>query len=153
MQKVTIKPFKVIGIGVRTDNGHGNAEQAIPALWKNFMANGLQSKIPNKISEEILSLYTNYESDHTKPYDVILGCKVDSLDHIPEGMVGQAFDGGTYVNHVSKGDMTQGAVINTWLEIWNSNLDRTYTADFEVYGEKAADPTNAEVDILVAVRD
>lgn len=35
--------------------------------------------------------------------------------------------------------------------LWNSDLPRKYTADFEIYGEKAQNPENAEVDILVAV--
>ena len=47
----------------------------------------------------------------------------------------------------------QGIVYNEWVKIWNSDLDRTFVADFEVYGEKAQDPTNAEVEIFVGVKD
>jgi predicted transcriptional regulator YdeE len=32
------------------------------------------------------------------------------------------------------------------------DLGRTFTADFEIYGEKAQDPSDAEVDILIAVK-
>jgi hypothetical protein len=32
------------------------------------------------------------------------------------------------------------------------NLERMFTADFEVFGEKAQNPMDAEVDFLVAVR-
>jgi predicted transcriptional regulator YdeE len=32
------------------------------------------------------------------------------------------------------------------------DLDRSYTADFEIYGEKAQNPENAEVDIFIAVK-
>ena len=60
------------------------------------MSEGIAEKIPNKIDQSILSIYTNYEGDHTQPYDTILGCKVSSLQEIPEGMVGQSFNGGTY---------------------------------------------------------
>ncbi len=153
MQKVKIEPFMVIGISVRTDNNDGRAAKDIGGLWNKFMQEGIQSKIPNKLTEEVLSVYTNYEGDHLKPYDVILGCKVKSLNQIPEGMVGHSFDGGTYASHVSKGDLTKDAIVNSWLEIWESGLDRTYTADFEVYGEKAIDPTNGEADILIAIKD
>ena len=32
------------------------------------------------------------------------------------------------------------------------DLDRSYTADFEIYDEKAQNPENAEVDIFIAVK-
>lgn len=148
---ITLKPFQVIGISIRTTNENGQAAQDIGALWARFMTENISQNIPNKISDEILSIYTNYESDHTKPYDTILGCKVSSLEEIPDGMIGQSFEGGTFTKFVSKGDVTKGAIYNTWTEIWNTDLNRLYTADFEVYGEKAKDPSNAEVDIYVAI--
>lgn len=46
----------------------------------------------------------------------------------------------------------QGAVYNEWVKIWNSELERTFTADFEVYDERSQNPENAEVDIFVAVK-
>lgn len=151
MQTVNIEPFQVIGISVRTINGHGQAAQDIGGLWQKFLGEGIMDKIPNKISPEILSIYTNYEGDHTQAYDTILCCKVSSLDEVPEGMVAQAFEGGTYQPYQAKGNLTEGAVYQAWHSIWNADLDRTYTADFEVYGDKAQDPSNAEVDIFVAI--
>lgn len=151
MKKVTIEPFNVIGIAVRTTNENGQSGQDIGQLWNKFMSEGIANQIPNKLDSSVFSIYTNYEGDHTKPYDTILGCKVDSLDHIPEGMVGQSFDGGTYGKFVSKGDLTQGVVFGTWTEIWEKDLNRVFTADFEIYGEKAQNPTDAEVDVLVAL--
>ncbi|MFA8433703.1 MAG: effector binding domain-containing protein [Marinifilaceae bacterium] len=153
MEKVNIAPFKVIGISVRTINRKGQSTKDIGQLWNKFMKEGILEKIPNRIDNSILSMYTNYDGDHTQAYDTILGCKVNSLENIPEGMVGQSFDGGTYGKFVSKGDITKGVVLNTWNEIWNADLNRTYTADFELYGEKALNPTDAEVDILVAIKE
>lgn len=153
MQTQKIAPFQIIGISIRTTNENGQTAQDIGQLWAKFMSEGVLQKIPNKISDEILSIYTNYESDHTKPYDTILGCKVSALDTIPDGMISQSFEGGTFAKFLSKGDATKGAVYNTWVDIWNTDLDRLYTADFEVYGEKAQNPSDAEVDIFVAIRD
>lgn len=45
----------------------------------------------------------------------------------------------------------EGAVINTWFKIWDTDLNRTYKTDFEVYGEKAQNPNDAEVEIFVGV--
>ena len=153
MKKVTIKPFNVIGIAVRTTNENGQSGEDIGQLWGKFMSEGIASQIPNKTDERVFSIYTNYEGDHTKPYDTILGCKVSSLENIPEGMVGQAFDGGAYGKFVSKGDLTKGVVFGTWSEIWQKDLNRVFTADFEVYGERAQNPTDAEVDVLVALKN
>ncbi len=153
MQKVKIEAFKVIGIAVRTTNVNGQAGQDIGQLWGKFMSEGIADKIPNKLDSNVLSIYTNYEGDHMKPYDTILGCKVSSLDEVPVGMVGQAFEGGIYGKFVSKGDLTKGVVFGTWSEIWKKDLDRVYTADFEIYGERAQNPTDAEVDVLIALKE
>jgi predicted transcriptional regulator YdeE len=45
----------------------------------------------------------------------------------------------------------QGMVFGEWTKIWNTEIDRKYSADFEVYGEKAQDPENAEVDIYISL--
>ena len=142
----------VIGIAIRTTNADGKSAQDIGQLWSRFMVENIADKIPNKIDTNILSIYTNYQSDYRGEYDTILACKVNSLESIPAGMVGQEFKGGTYVKFISKGDLNAGIVIGTWSEIWQKDLDRKYTADFEVYGEKAQNPNDAEVDILVAIK-
>ena len=85
-------------------------------------------------------------------YTAILGCKVNNLDAIPQGMVGRKIPGGKYIKYVTKGNLNEGVILKEWQNIWNSDLDRVYTADFEVYGEKAKNPENAEVEIFVAVK-
>ncbi len=147
-----IKSFFVIGISVRTTNENRQAGQDIPALWHRFMAEGTAEKIPNKTGNTVYCIYTDYEKDHTKPYTTILGCKVENLDTIPNGMVGKTFDDAEYERFVAKGNIWQGMVFDEWTKIWHSDLNRAYTADFEVYGEKAQNPENAEVYIFVAIK-
>ena len=53
---------------------------------------------------------------------------------------------------MSKGSLNEGVVYQTWDKIWKSDLNRSYTADFEVYGKKAQNPENAEVEIFVAIK-
>lgn len=142
----------MIGITVKTINKDNQAAKDIGGLWAKFMSEGIQAKIPNKTSMDILAVYTDYEGDHTEPYTTFLGCRVSSLADIPEGLVGKEFKGGTCVKYVSKGDLTQGAVYQTWAEIWVAPLDRAYTYDFEVYGKKATNPKNAVVDIFISVK-
>ncbi|WP_142719911.1 GyrI-like domain-containing protein [Chryseobacterium rhizoplanae] len=152
MNNMKVEPFKVIGISVRTTNENGQAGKDIPVLWEKLINEDILNSIPNKIDNTIYSIYTDYEKDHTKPYTTVLGCKVENLDNIPEGMVGYSFDGGDYIRFTTKGDLSKGLVINEWLKIWKMDLGRIFTADFEIYGEKAQNPSDAEVDILIAVK-
>lgn len=152
MKTVKKEGFKIIGLKVRTTNENGQAAKDIPQLWGQFMSENSVEKIPNKIDSSVLSLYTNYESDHTKQYDTIIGCKVSTLDNIPEGMFGEEFKESTYAQVNVKGDLNAGIVYNAWTEIWKKDLDRTFIADFEIYGEKAQNPADAEVEIFVGLK-
>ena len=151
MDKVNIKSFKIIGIAIRTTNENNQAATEIADLWGRFMADNILEAIPNKVDNTVYSLYTDYEGDHTKPYTTILGCAVKNLDMVPDDMVGRSFDGGNYVKTTARGDLAQGLIVKQWSEIWDMDLKRRYTVDFEVFGEKARNPSDAEVDFYVAV--
>jgi predicted transcriptional regulator YdeE len=152
MDTQKINAFSIIGIAVRTTNENNQSGKDIPALWDKFMAEGILEKIPNKIDNTLYCIYTDYESDYTKPYTTILGCKVVNVETIPNGMVAKIFTGGDYIKYSVKGNLMQGVVFNEWTKIWNSGIKRLYTADFEVYSEKAQNPANAEVDIFIATK-
>ncbi len=151
MSVLKLSAFHVIGISVRTTNENRQAGNDIPALWNKFMSEGILEKIPNKIDNTLYCIYTNYEKDHTKPYTTILGCKVSTLDLIPAEMVGKEIESSNYDMRTAKGNIFQGFVFGEWVKIWNSDLKRTYTADFEVYDERTQNPENAEVDIFISV--
>ncbi len=153
MQTIKIEPFKVIGIAIRTTNVEGQSAQDMAQLWSRFFAEAIQEKIPNKTDNSLLTLYTNYEGDHMQPYDALIGCRVSSIDEIPEGMVAHSCEGGVYQKYLAKGDITQGVVAQTWFDIWSQKMERSYSTDFEEYGEKAQNPQDAEVDIYVAIKE
>ncbi len=149
---MSIQKFNVIGISVRTTNENGQSGQDIPALWNKFMSEGIAKQIPNKASDAIYCIYTDYEKDHTRPYTTILGCVVETLNVIPEGMVVKTVSGVHYKKFTAKGNLKEGAVFNEWVRIWNSDLDRIYTEDFEIYGAGAQNPEDGEVDIYIAIK-
>jgi predicted DNA-binding transcriptional regulator YafY/predicted transcriptional regulator YdeE len=153
MEKVKIEPFKVIGIGTRTTNENNQAATDITQLWQRFIGAGLIEKIPNKVDAAIYAIYTDYDSDYTKPYTTFLGCRVTDFGEIPEGLTGRSFKGGTYEKSSARGDLMKGLVIRHWEKIWQADIDRAYTADFEVYGEKAQNPSDAEVDFYIALKE
>lgn len=146
-----MKKIEIIGIAVRTSNNNGDSARDIPALWSKFMGEGIAQQIPNKVDETIYCLYTDYEKDHTLPYTTILGCQVSTSENVPEGMVAKTIELNNHQIFTAKGSINEGMVFNEWLKIWNSDLDRAYTTDFEVYGERAAEVNNAEVDIFIAL--
>jgi predicted transcriptional regulator YdeE len=152
MEKIDIEKFCVIGISIRTTNNNGQSANDIGELWSRFFTENIIDKIPNKVDTSIYSIYTDYEGDYTKPYTTILGCKVKNLDTIPEGMVAKTINGGDYTKFVAKGDLAKGAVFVEWTKIWEMDLPRLYSADFEVYGEKSQNPNDAEVDIFIAIK-
>ncbi len=82
----------------------------------------------------------------------MIGCKVESTDHIPEGLVGKEIPSGKFIKFVARGEMPK-AVMNTWMEIWDQDhvLKRKYTADYEIYGKSSYIPENPEVEIYIAV--
>ncbi len=143
--------FKIIGIETRTTNKGNQSQEDLSKLWNRFYSENIAEKIPNKESLEILSIYTDYKSDYTEDYTTIIGMKVSSLENIPAGLVGREFKNETFEKFIAKGKMPN-AVVDTWLEIWKKDkeLNRKYTYDFEVYGEKSQNGDNSEVEIYIA---
>ena len=143
--------LKIIGIAVRTTNKDGQSARDIGELWGQFYSQNLLETIPNKLSNDIYSIYTDYKSDFTDEYTTIIGLQVSSLDTIPSGLIGRQFPTETFEVFTAKGEMPQ-AVMNTWLDIWqrDNELQRKYTYDFEFYGEKSQNGENSEVQIFIA---
>lgn len=152
METTQIDGFDIVGIKIRTAND-GSAGRDLPVLWSRFMDTKLKDKIPNKTDDSIYFLYSNYEGDHTQPYDAIIGCKVSSIDEVPDGMIAHRINSGNMAKFVAQGSLIKGeAIINKWFEIWKSDIDRTFDTDFEVYDERSKDVQNAEVDIFISVK-
>lgn len=141
----------IVGIEVRTTNENGKSAKDIPALWCQFMEENVMKEIPNKLNETIYALYTDYESDHLKPYTTIIGCQVTSLDNIPDHLTVKIIPSANYLKFIAKGDLTKEAVINVWRYIWDLKIKRAYTTDIEIYDERAMDPTNGTAEILIAI--
>lgn len=153
MKNQTIQKFYVIGISIRTTNENGQSSGDLEALWGKFWGEEIQKQIPNKVNDDIYAVYTDYETDFTGPYTVIIGLRVSSLEDVPEGFVAITIEKTVYQKFVSKGKMPE-AVFNTWMEIWQDKaLDRAYKADFTIHGKKYYDGDNAEVETFISVKE
>ncbi len=97
--------LKIIGIATQTSNNDSQAIEDLGKLWHQFFGENIMTKIPNTISSNIYSVYTDYESDFTGKYMTIIGLEVSSLDEIPEGMVGREFEPQTFKKYIAKGEL------------------------------------------------
>ncbi|WP_231425847.1 MULTISPECIES: GyrI-like domain-containing protein [Pedobacter] len=145
--------FKIIGISTETSNQNNQAASDLGALWQRFYAEEIFNKIPNKESDDIYAVYTDYENNYTGKYTAIIGQRVTSLNNIPDGLIGREINNEKLLRYKAKGEMPN-AILETWKDIWDNDiaLYRTYNADFEVYGEKSQQGADSEVEIYIGVR-
>lgn len=76
-------------------------------------------------------------------------CEVTSLDDVPPGMVSKIIPTADYTIVKAHGKFPD-CLMQTWQQIWQSDLKRSYRFDFEVY--KTLDPDNADIDIYIGVK-
>ncbi len=144
--------FHVIGIECRTVNSLLRAFRDIPKHWERFYKEKISDSIPNKVSDEVIAVYCDYEGDHTQPYSLILGCEVNTLDSVPHGMQAKTIPGSSYALFRAIGPHPQ-ALLKTWSHIWQqSHLPRTYAGDYEIYGKKFLGQSPQEVEVYVGIQ-
>lgn len=148
--KSDLSEQKIIGIAIRTDNSAEGLKK-ISALWQKFYQEKILDKIPDKVSDEIYAIYTDYEGDHTKPYKFILGAKVFDFDNIPTGMISHVIPEQQYAVFNAFGEMPQ-ALIDEWKKVWKSDVKRKFSSDFEIHNEDSNQGEDSEVEIYISVK-
>ena len=143
--------FYLTGIFVRTINQNGQSKKDMMALWTRFMTNNLVQQIGDRVSDDIYCVYTDYKDDYLDYYTAVLGCRVNSLAHIPEGFTGINIPAGKYQVYSLAGEFPENVRL-AWQEIWDSNVIRKYTADFDLYSAGAKSFDETEVKIYLAVK-
>jgi len=112
-------PIAVIGIQIRTNNASELSGQGqIGALWGRLFAENLPAQIPNRASESIFAVYSNYASDENGDYDYLLGCPVSTIENIPAGMTYAAIPTGDYAVFTSETGPVVEVVQAAWKHIW-----------------------------------
>lgn len=149
--------FEVIGIEVRTNNFRESAgDGAIPKQWQRLFAENVLHRVPDRIDQSIVVVYTNYASDWNGDYTYILGARVKSGTKPPEGMVSTSVPGGKYVQFMSARGPAPQVVPDMWKQVWTyfqlpGNPIRAYGADYELYDDMA-DPNQVQVQLFVGVK-
>ena len=142
--------FYIAGLAVRTINKDGRAANDIGSLWQRFAQENLAEKLDDREGDELYCVYTDYESDYNGFYTAILGCKTTSIEYLPDGFTGKAIPAGKYAVFTPVGKFPAN-IGETWQHIWQSDLQRTYTADFDVYKTAGKSFVDIESKVYVAV--
>src|ERR1035441_2161819 len=95
--------FEVIGIEARTNNSQeSTGSGAIPKQWQRLFMENLLGRIPDRIDQSIVAVYSNYASDWNGDYTYTLGAKVKPGTKAPEGMVAKNIPTGKYAEFTAK---------------------------------------------------
>ncbi len=138
----TLTPFYLMGLPLRTSPKQAQAE--IGAQWERFFHEKWLETIPNRLNDILYGLYINYEGDYQDPYTLIIGAQVSSIRSVPEGLMAYEIPAQTYAQFQVEGELPQ-ALIAKWIEIWDTPLERTYSADFERYD-------GGDISIFIGIR-
>jgi len=140
----------IVGVSSKTTNQDGQSVSDIGKQWQKLFESGIYSNIKNKVNGKTIGLYTDYEGDYTKPYVFIAGAEVSKKAENEGEIVCKTIPKGKYAKFVIIGDV-QNSVGQAWGEIWNMNLKRSYTCDFEEYQNNTEDMQKQEIHIYIAV--
>jgi predicted transcriptional regulator YdeE len=144
---IDIEEFYIVGISTRTSNQNEQSKKDIDDLWFKFMDDNLIKHIPNKESNDVYCVYTDYETDHTGKYTAVLGCKVNSLTNINTGFATVAISAGKYQVYSLKNKLSE-VIGAAWQQIWASDINRKYTVDFDLYSS-GADESGMKISLAI----
>jgi predicted transcriptional regulator YdeE len=135
----------VVGVSATTSNDDPNMSAVIGDLWMQLYGEGgVHERIKNTVNTFAIGLYSDYKDEH---YTVTAGLEVSAAEN-PE-LTRKTIPAGRYAKFSVHGDMT-AAVAKAWAQIWQMELDRSFTGDFEEYLND--DFKEADIDIYVALR-
>lgn len=140
-----------MGIEIRTTNENWQVARDLPSFWARFYRENIQAKIPHQKTGEVLGLYCEYESDHTKPYTLVAGCEVTVVGDIPQGLVVKHVPAAKYAVFEITGKFPD-ELMKVWEWIWEGHLRRTYTGDFEQYQIGFDGAENTDIHLYVAIK-
>ncbi len=157
-KEFTKKPeIKLIGLSTRTNNKNEIDPQKakISELATHFWS--IVNQIPNRKNPgTILSVYTEYDSDEHGDYTFFIGEEVHSFENIPNTLQKLIIPAAEYQRFTTPSGKMPTVIIDAWQQIWKMTTadfggKRAYRADFEVYDERASDPTNTSLDIYIGI--
>lgn len=140
---VDLKEKIIVGVSNTTSNDDPEMGEKIAKLWTDLYVNKVNVTIKNKVNEYAIGLYSDYTD---KGYLVTAGNEVSKSEN--DELTTKIIPAGKYAKFSVFGHMEK-AVAKAWSEIWQLNLDRSFTGDFEEYLN--SDYENCNIDIYIAL--
>lgn len=147
---VNLQKKFLLGIGIKTTNENKQAAEDISKIWKEVWDKDIFLSVENKENNFLYGLYTKYEGDYTQPYYYYVCCETGDINHragestsfsIPEAKYAKFSIRGNYMDSVEK----------LWNVIWQTDLKRKYTYDFEIYYLDGETPDDQLLEIYISV--
>ncbi len=149
---VYLEEKTVVGLMVKTTNENNKEMVDIGRLWEEFLQEGTYEAISSKVNAKFIGMFTDYEGDFTKPYNFVTCCEVSDTNCIPANMVAKKISKGKYARFIISGDVQQ-VIGEFWSSLWEMQIDRKYSTDFEEYQNNTGDLANQEIHIYIALND
>ncbi|SEL72250.1 Predicted transcriptional regulator YdeE, contains AraC-type DNA-binding domain [Paenibacillus sp. cl141a] len=156
---IEVRPaMSIQGVGVRTTNeAEAGPQGKIPQLWDRYFQSGLQARLSDK-DQAIYALYTDYESDASGSYTLIIGNRIDedvAVSASSEELQQASVPASRYLVFRTRRGPLMEIVPEVWHEIWSyfqqSAEKRTYTGDYERFDTRQFDPAHTVVDVYIAI--
>ncbi len=158
-QLIQLLEIRLVGITRRTNN---KAEMdpstaQIGATIEQYFQQGVSDKIINRNKPGITyCAYTDYENDITGDYTYFIGEAVGSFQDQPEELSSITVPAGSYTKFTTGPGLMPKVCIDLWKKIWAMTSNdfggkRNYRTDFELYDERAQDPSSTTLDICIGI--
>lgn len=139
------------GVSVRTTNAEEMGPNGqLSKLWETYFQRNMA------LEKFIYALYTDYESDASGAYTVLIGHETANDAVLTDPNYDHAVaPASRYLVFTTKKGPVYEVVAQAWGDIWTYFRDseevRTFTGDYELYDAAHFDPTDAEVQIYIAI--
>ena len=159
---VEIKEKTLVGFKTRVKDDETMYEK-ISDLWKKLYSEKGAKNIENRINDNTIGVYYNYNNENGFEYDCLTGCEVkDTIDKIPEEMIKIQIPEGKYAKFVITGN-PEKAVGEFWNKFWKElskdfSDNRRYIYEFEEYITKdnyeisGESYENMEIHIYISIK-
>ena len=145
---VNLEEKYVVGFLARTNNTAPDMQKVIGGLWQKLYSPDNFAKVSDRKNEKALGIYTDYSSDENGDYTVMTAFEVNGSE-AQKGFEIRKIPAGKYAKFIVNGNMIT-AVQEFWQKLWNMDLERAFTCDFEEY--QNADPENAKIYIYISLK-
>ena len=161
MQKVELSLGPIILVGIKTRTNYQTeldklGGKIFPCVQKYFHQQIFNKIFHRKKPGTTYCVYTDYTSDYLGEYTYFIGEEVSSTNNQPTDLETLVIPAQTYSKFTTGPDSMPHVIVNAWQKIWQMSPvqlggKRNYTADFEIYDERARDHSQIILDIYIGI--